>query len=259
MEITVNGVPILAGEIEQELSRHAGAPEPRRAAIEALLLREVLRQEAKNKLAEATAVKQQAVNATSSDAEAFIEETMVERLIEREVVKPQLADDECLAYYQAHVEQFRQGDLVEASHILFEAKPDAISPDLRHRAEQILQEALRHPGKFEELARAHSNCASAAVGGSLGQLSRGETVPEFERVIFSQQPGAIAPQLVESRFGLHIVRVAHRADGKVLPFEMVSEQLAAHLLEQKRKRALRMYLKGLVARADIQGVEVALC
>lgn len=257
MEITVNGVPILAEQIEQELSSHARAPEPRRAAIEALVLREVLRQEAKNKLAEAVAVKQQAVNATSMDAEAFIEETMVERLIEREVVKPQLADDECLAYYQAHVEQFRQGDLVEAGHILFESRPDEISPVLRQKAEQILQEALRNPEKFEELARTHSNCTSASVGGSLGQLSRGETVPEFERIIFSQEPGAISPQLVESRFGLHIVRVAHRAEGKVLPFEMVREQLAAHLLEQKRKRALRLYLKGLVAQADIQGVEVA--
>jgi peptidyl-prolyl cis-trans isomerase C len=83
-------------------------------------------------------------------------------------------------------------------------------------------------------------------------------VPEFEQVIFSLEPGSIAPQAVESRFGLHIVRVARRAEGKLLPFEMVSEQLAAHLLEQKRKRALRNYLKGLVAKAEIQGVEFEL-
>ena len=255
--VTVNGVVIPVEAIEQECASHTRAVEPRRAAVEALVLREVLRQEAQSKLAEATEVKQGAVNATSLDAEAFIEETMVERLIEREVVKPQLADEECLAYYQAHAEQFRQGDLVEASHILFEAKPGAISPGLRQKAEQILQEALRNPEKFEELARAHSSCTSASVGGSLGQLSRGETVPEFEQIIFSQEPGAISPQLLESRFGLHIIRVARRADGKVLPFDMVREQLAAHLLEQKRKRALRLYLKGLVAQADIQGVEIS--
>ena len=100
MNITVNEVVISVEEIEREMSLHARASDPRRAAIEALVLREVLRQEAHDKLAEATAVKQQAVNATSSDAEAFIEETMVERLIEREVVKPVLADEECLAYYR---------------------------------------------------------------------------------------------------------------------------------------------------------------
>jgi len=257
MMITVNGVPISTEAIEQETANHARAQEPRRAAIEALVLREVLRQEARDKLAEATAVTQDAVNATSSDAEAFIEETMVERLIQREVVKPEVADEECLAYYRKHPGQFRQGDLVEASHILFEAKPDEISSGLRRQAEQVLQEALAHPEKFEELARTHSACTSASMGGNLGQLSPGETVPEFERVLFSLEPGTIAPRLVESRFGLHIVRVARRAEGKVFPFEMVREQLDAHLLEQKRKRALRQYLKGLVAQADIRGVELS--
>jgi len=256
--ITVNGIIISTDAIEQEQAVHARASDPRRAAIQALVLREVLRQEALEKLAEAAAVKQDAVNATTSDAEAFIEDTMVERLIEREVVKPKLADDECLAYYQTHVEEFRQVDLVEAGHILFEAKPDEISAELRQQAEQVLQQALQHPDQFEALARTHSGCTSASVGGSLGQLSRGDTVPEFERIVFSLGAGVIAPQLVESRFGLHIVRVAHRAEGKVFPFDMVREQLSAHLLEQKGKRALRLYLKGLVARADIQGVEFEL-
>ena len=258
MTITVNGVTISDNEIQQELPGHGRAPEPRRAAIEALVVREVLRQEARDKLAEANEVKEQAVNATSSDAEAFIEEAMVERLIEREVVKPTLSDEECLAYYQTNTQQFRQSDLVEASHILFEAKPGEISSGLREQAEKVLQRALLEPEQFEALARTHSNCSSASVGGSLGQLSPGETVPEFERIIFSLKEGTIAPQLVESRFGLHIVRVARRAEGKVFPFEMVKEQLSAHLMGQKRKRALRQYLKGLVAQADIQGVEFEL-
>lgn len=258
MTITVNGVTIPEKEFEQELLNHSRTREPRRAAIEALVVREVLRQEARNKIAEANEVKRQAVNATSSDAEAFIEEAMVERLIEREVVKPTLADEECLAYYKDHLDQFRQGDLVEASHILFEAKPDEISSGLREQAKQVLREALLNPEQFEALARTHSTCTSASVGGSLGQLSRGETVPEFEKVVFNLEAGTIAPQLVESRFGLHIVRVARRAEGKVFPFEMVKEQLTAHLMEQKRKRALRQYLKGLVAKSVIQGVEFEL-
>ncbi len=255
MMITVNGVTISSGEVEQEAVRHTRAPEPRRAAIEALVVREVLRQEARDKLAEANEVEQQAVNAKTSDAEAFIEEAMVERLIEREVVKPTLSDEECLAYYQENTQQFRQSDLIEAGHILFEAKPGEVSAGLREQAEEILQQVLKDPEQFEALARTHSKCTSASVGGSLGQLSPGETVPEFERVIFSLDAGTIAPQLVESRFGLHIVRVARRAEGKVFPFDMVKEQLTAHLMEQKRKRALRNYLKKLVAQADIQGVE----
>jgi peptidyl-prolyl cis-trans isomerase C len=252
--ITVNGVGITEAVIEQEILRHARAPEPQHAAVEALVIRELLRQEARARLAEATSVKERAVNAAANDVEAFIEETLIERLIDREVEKPALAEGECQAYYEAHPGQFRQDDLVEASHILFEAKPGAVTSGLRQQAEEILQQALRDPGQFETLARTHSACTSAAVGGSLGQLSRGDTVPEFERVIFSLESGAIATQLVESRFGLHIVKVAHRAEGRLMPYEMVSEKLAAHLLEQKGRRALRRYLQGLVARAEIHGI-----
>lgn len=254
MTITVNGVPIADEAVTQELPRHAREAEPLRAAIEALVLREVLRQAARDRVAEAAALPQDGL-AQAYDAEAFVEEALVERLIEREVVKPQLAEEECRDYYQNNLAQFRQGDLVEASHILFEARAGAVPAGLRQQAEQVLQEVLRDAAQFEALARTHSACTSASLGGSLGQLSRGETVPEFEQVIFSMEAGSIAPQLVESRFGLHIVRVARRAEGKLLPFEMVREQLAAHLLEQKRKRALRQYLKGLVAQADIRGVE----
>jgi peptidyl-prolyl cis-trans isomerase C len=255
MTITVNGVMISEEAIQKELLNHSRAPEPRRAALDALIVREVLRQEARHKLAEVDEVRQQAVNATSSDAEALIEEAMVERLIEREVVKPTLDDKECKAYYDEHLDQFRQGDLIEASHILFEVQPNDISPALRSQAEKVLHDVLQCPDQFETLARTHSKCTSASVGGSLGQLSPGDTVPEFEQVVFKLQSGEIAPQLVESRFGLHIVRVSRRAEGKLFPFEMVKEQLATHLLEQKRKRALRAYLKGLVTQADVRGVE----
>ena len=127
---------------------------------------------------------------------------------------------------------------------------------LRAKAEEVLQQVLLAPAQFEELARTYSNCTSAEVGGNLGQLSKGQTVPEFERAIFSLESGGISPRLVESRFGLHIVRVEHRVEGKTLPFEMVSEQLSVFLAEQVRTRALKQYLKILVGQANIQGVEL---
>ena len=87
-------------------------------------------------------------------------------------------------------------------------------------------------------------------------MSKGQTVPEFERVIFSLETGETAPRLIESRFGLHIVRVEHRVEGRTLPFEMIREQLAQFLAEQVRTRALKQYLQILVGQANIQGVEL---
>ena len=250
MSISVNDVEITDEEVERELPHHANAPAPLKAALEALVLREVLLQAARNKLAAELEASQ------AEAADALIEDALIERLIEMEVTSPVPSDKECETYYRKNLDQFRNGDLVEASHILFQVTPNVLLDALRAKAQEVLQQALAQPQQFAELARTYSNCTSAEVGGNLGQLTKGQTVPEFERVIFSLEQGQIAPRLVESRFGLHIVRVERRVEGHTLPFEMIREQLARHLTEQVRARALKQYLKILVGQANIQGIEL---
>ena len=255
MSISVNDVEITDEDVERELPHHANATVPVKAAVEALVVREVLLQAAHTKLAAELAVSQtEAADALIQDA--LIEDALIERLIELEVTSPLPTDAECETYYRKNLDQFRNGDLVEASHILFQVTPNVPLEALRIKAEEILQETLAHPEQFADLARTYSNCTSSEVGGSLGQLTRGQTVPEFERVIFSLEQGQIAPKLLESRFGLHIVRVERRAEGRTLPFDVIREQLAQFLTEQVRARALKQYLKILVGQANIQGIEL---
>ena len=250
MSISVNDVEITDADVERELPHHANASVPVKAAVEALVVREVLLQAARTKLATALAVSQTAA------ADALIEDALIERLIELEVTSPLPTDAECETYYRKNLDQFRSGDLAEASHILFQVTPNVPLEALREKAQEVLQQVLLQPEQFAEMARTYSNCTSAEVGGSLGQLSKGQTVPEFERVIFSLEAGQIAPRLIESRFGLHIVRVERRAEGRTLPFEMIQAQLAQHLTEQVRARALNQYFKILVGQANIQGIEL---
>ena len=258
MGISVNDVEITDDAVERELPHHANSPSPVKSAVEALVLREVLLQAARDKVAlaqeELRALQQSQQEDT--DGDSLIEDALINRLIEMEVSSPTPTDEECEIYYRKNLLQFRSGDLVEASHILFQVTPNVPLEALRAKAQEILQQVQAQPGQFKELARTYSNCTSAEVGGNLGQLSKGQTVPEFERVIFSLDSGEIAPRLVESRFGLHIVRVEHRVEGRTLPFEMIREQLAQYLAEQVRTRALKQYLKILVGQADIQGVEL---
>ena len=255
MSISVNEVEITDEDVERELPHHANAPVPVKAAVEALVVREVLLQAARNKLATELAASQtEAVDALIEDA--LIEDALIERLIELEVTSPLPTAAECETYYRKNLDQFRSGDLAEASHILFQVTPNVPLEALRAKAQEVLQQVLLQPEQFAELARTYSNCTSAEVGGSLGQLSKGQTVPEFERVIFSLEAGQIAPRLIESRFGLHIVRVERRAEGRTLPFEMIQAQLAQHMTEQVRARALKQYLKILVGQANIQGIEL---
>ncbi|MEO8598931.1 MAG: peptidylprolyl isomerase, partial [bacterium] len=124
----------------------------------------------------------------------------------------------------------------------------------RDTGEAILAELQIHPERFDALAKEYSNCASGELGGNLGQLSRGQTVPEFEDFVFRLAPGEMGERLLETRFGLHIVQVMRRVEGTLLPFDAVKSQIAEQLTRQTWQSAVHQYLKILVGRADVQGV-----
>jgi peptidyl-prolyl cis-trans isomerase C len=256
MSISVNDIEITDEAVERELPHHVNADIPVKSAVEALVLREVLLQAARARVALAQEELLALEQSQQEDAESLIEDALINRLVEMEVTSPTPTDEECEHYYHKNLALFRQGDLVEASHILFQVTSGVPLEALRDKAEEVLQRVLADPSQFKELARTYSNCTSSEVGGSLGQLSKGQTVPEFEKILFSLKSAEIYPKLLESRFGLHIVLVHHRVEGNTLPFDAVREQLALFLTEQVRVRALKQYLKLLVGQANIQGVEL---
>jgi len=60
------------------------------------------------------------------------------------------------------------------------------------------------PEAFAELARASSQCPSRVKGGDLGFFTRGKMVKEFDRVVFSQEPGYVYGP-VRTDFGHHLI------------------------------------------------------
>ncbi len=174
------------------------------------------------------------------------EERLVDELLDREVQPPLPTEDDCRRYYAAHRSLFRSGDLVEADHILFAVTEHTPLAAMRSRAQQVLEQVLAEPARFAALAAECSNCPSAQVGGNLGQLTRSEVAPEFWQAV-AQFPGTgILPNLVESRYGLHVLRVSRRIDGRELPFEAVQPRIAARLAERNLRRALRDYAHSLM-------------
>ena len=116
---------------------------------------------------------------------------------------------------------------------------------LRAKAAEVHAMAARDPQRFAELAREYSNCPSAAQGGSLGQLGRGDSMPEFERALFGGRELGVLPELVTTRFGFHVVLVARRVPGRALPYEEARPGFAALLRQGALERTLREYVRGL--------------
>lgn len=239
MPVTINGVELTDADMEQELPLHADAPNPMRAATTALVLRRVLLDEAAR----------QGLDPVSED-------DAIGALLARHAPAPEADEAACRRYYQANPQRFIVGELIEADHILFQVTPGVNLDMLRAHASAVLADLLADPSGFAEVARRQSNCPSAAVGGNLGQLGRGDTVPEFEKAVFALPAGGLLPQVLETRHGLHIVRVTRRIEGRLLPFEQVRESIASALTAASRDTAWRQYARLLVERADVRGIDL---
>jgi peptidyl-prolyl cis-trans isomerase C len=183
-------------------------------------------------------------------------DSAIEQLLAREVTIPDPTDNECRRYYEAHRAEFQSGDIAYARHILFQVTAGAPVAAIRARAEQALHDVLTDPEQFEALAKELSNCPSGQHGGNLGQISRGDTVPEFERAIFRLDAAGVLPSLIKTRYGFHIVAVDRSIPGKQLPFEAVQTQIADRLRANVDERALRQYVSILAGRATIEGVNL---
>jgi peptidyl-prolyl cis-trans isomerase C len=230
MTVTVNGIEIAVGSDEP---------------AELAAARELLRQ--------------RAVEAGLLDGETADDDEIgqrIEALLAREVVTPSPDEEECRRYYESHQREFQSGDLVHVRHILFQVTPHVNVPQIRARAEQALNELLAEPARFDALARELSNCPSGQQGGNLGQIGRGDTVPEFEKAVFKFGASGILRDIVKTRHGFHIVAVDQSIPGKPLPFEFVREQIAERLRTQVEEKAMRQYVSVLAARAEITGVDL---
>jgi peptidyl-prolyl cis-trans isomerase C len=145
---------------------------------------------------------------------------------------------------------------VFARHILFQVTPSVRVPEIRARAEQTLNELLRQPESFAAVAREMSNCPSGQHGGNLGQIGRGDTVPEFERVLFRLRPTGLLGEVVKTRYGFHIVAIDQRIAGTSLPFDIVRDDIAERLHSAVEEKALRQYVSVLAGQADIHNADL---
>lgn len=219
-------------------------------AARALAIRELLTQEADRLDVQAAPIEDEEGRRETP------QEARLRALIEREVVVPQADEQGCRGYYERNRRRFRSPDLFEVSHILLAAAPadEAARTAGRQLAQELIEELERRPEAFAALAAAHSACPSAKQGGNLGQLGPGQTVPEFDAALRGMTVG-VHLRPVESRYGLHVVRLDRRIDGRDFPFELVHERIAEYLNESVRRRALAQYVMVLAGRAAVTGVE----
>ncbi|MFW5825379.1 MAG: peptidylprolyl isomerase [Marinobacter sp.] len=243
--VHVGGTVIPEDDIAREMQHHPAkeVAEAWHEAARSLVIRELLLREADR----------------LGLSDSLDEEDRIARLLEQELTVPDPTEADCERFYAATPARFRSPTLMAVSHILLAAAPDDVQERIRQEevARQLLSSLLDGRARFADLAKQYSACESRHQGGSLGQISKGQTVEEFERPVLNLQEG-LNPELIESRYGWHIVRVDQRIDGEQLPYEYVRPQIRQYLSESVTRRAFRQYLQVLAAETGVEGVDLEL-
>ena len=171
--------------------------------------------------------------------------------------KPQVSDAEMQAYYDAHKATYQVKEQVKARHILIavpptaDAKADAAA---RAKAEDLLKQ-IKAGGNFAALAAANSDDpGSKSQGGELGFMQPGQTVPEFDKALFSMQPGQTS-DVIKTKFGYHIIQVEQHDQAHLKPIAEVKSEIVPILEQQKLGAAEQLYANSLAADAKKDGLD----
>jgi peptidyl-prolyl cis-trans isomerase SurA len=127
-------------------------------------------------------------------------------------------------------------------HILIRANELVSEGEARRRLAD-LRDRIVNGADFAELARVHSDDATAARGGELDWVYQGDTVPDFERAYLDLKIGEVS-EPVRTPFGYHLIQVLERRSADMSP-ERRRLQARQVLRERKSDEAYQEWLRQL--------------
>jgi peptidyl-prolyl cis-trans isomerase C len=169
----------------------------------------------------------------------------VQKVQERVAGDAEPSDEEIQNYYEKNkVAQFTTPAQRCVRHILF-------TKDQNEKAEDVKQQ-LEDGGDFAQLAKENSeDPGSAAKGGDLGCLGKGETVPEFEQAAFGAEQGEIVGP-VQTEFGYHVLQVTDVKPEQTRSLQEVESQIRSQLATEKQSEVFSRWIEEQEKERDVK-------
>jgi peptidyl-prolyl cis-trans isomerase D len=161
-------------------------------------------------------------------------------LPQKDFLQP-VPDTEVQKYYTEHTKEFEAPRQARVAHVLVrvaETGGSAAEDQARAKVADVIRRA-KAGEDFAKLAREVSeDPGSAPKGGDLGLVSRGEMVPEFERVALALKKDEISPEPVRTPFGYHAIKVFDVKEGGRKPLKDVAGTIRDRLQAEAADKAM---------------------
>ena len=144
-----------------------------------------------------------------------------------------LSDAEIQEYYNTHKSDYVQPESRDVRHILVPKKALADS----------LYAQLKSGANFAQLAKRYSKDPGSAANGGKLTVSKGQTVPEFDKTAFSLKTGQLSTP-VKTQYGYHIIQAlsAVKVSTKT-PLSKVRASIKQQLEQQKKNDKVTKWLE----------------
>jgi peptidyl-prolyl cis-trans isomerase C len=178
------------------------------------------------------AVKKQGL--TDEQAREAIRQQLTSQALFKKVTGSVKASDaDIQEYYNTHKSQYVQPESRDVRHILVPKKAQADS----------IYAQLKSGANFAELAKLYSKDPGSAANGGKLTVSKGQTVPEFDKAAFSLKKGELS-QPIKTQYGYHIIQAlsAIKASTKT-PLDKVRASIKQQLEQQKKNDKVTKWLE----------------
>ncbi len=198
---------------------------------------------------------EKALEAQGYTREAFLktlESSLLQQKLFAEVTKDvKVTDKDLLDYYTANQSQYGTPESRDVRHILISEKngSEVDFAESKAKADQIYAQ-LSNGGNFAALAKANSDDPGSKDSGGKLTISRGQTVPEFDKVSFELDKGEISKP-VKTTYGYHVIEATSDVrPAKTTSLDEVKDSIRTTLLQQKKNEEMSAWVEDLQKEYD---------
>jgi parvulin-like peptidyl-prolyl isomerase len=155
-----------------------------------------------------------------------------EKLYNKVTADVKVGDPDVKKYYDAHKSSYEQKASRDVRHILVNTKKQA----------DDLEQQLKGGGNFAALAKKFSKDPGSAANGGKLTVSKGQTVPPFDKAAFALKTNEISDP-VHTTYGWHIIQALSAVKAaKTTPLKDVQDQIRSQLLQTKKTDAMTKWV-----------------